>query len=101
MDLLRLKEVMKQKEVTGIDLANSVGVTTTTISNVVKGNNFPKPDLLLAIAERLDVDIRELFHPTKMGTEGSLNGFIEYNSVIYKINSKEDLEKLLLTIDGE
>ena len=26
---------------------------------------FPKPELLLKIAETLDVDIRELFHPTK------------------------------------
>ncbi|WP_046758801.1 helix-turn-helix transcriptional regulator [Kordia jejudonensis] len=65
MNILRLKEVLKEKEMTGKDLAEKVEVTPASISNIVQGNSFPKPELLLKIAQTLDVDIRELFHPTK------------------------------------
>ncbi|WP_034917842.1 helix-turn-helix domain-containing protein [Gillisia sp. CAL575] len=65
MEILRLKEILKAKEVTGKDLAEKVGVSTVSMSNIVSGNSFPKPDLLRSIAEVLDVDIRELFYPTK------------------------------------
>lgn len=65
MNILRLKEVLKEKEMTGKDLAEKVEVTPASISNIVQGNSFPKPELLLKIAETLNVDIRQLFHPTK------------------------------------
>ncbi len=65
MNILRLKEVLKEKEITGKDLAEKVGVTPASISNIVQGNSFPKPELLVKIANTLDVDIRDLFYPTK------------------------------------
>ena len=65
MNLLRLKEVLKEKEVSGKDLAERVEVSPQTISNIIQGSNFPKPELLNRIAEVLDVDIRELFISTK------------------------------------
>jgi len=65
MNILRLKELLKQKELSGKDLAEKVGVTPASISNIVQGNSFPKPELLLKIADTLDVDIRDLFIPTK------------------------------------
>ena len=68
MNLLRLKEVLKEKEVSGKDLAERVEVSPQTISNIIQGSNFPKPELLNRIAEVLDVDIRELFISTKEDT---------------------------------
>ena len=65
MNLLRLKEVLKEKGVSGKDLAERVDVSAQTISNIIQGSNFPKPELLYRIAEELNVDIRELFIPTK------------------------------------
>lgn len=99
MQLLRLKEVLKQKEVTSKDLAEQVSVSVTTISNIISGRNFPKGELLLSIANTLDVDIRELFIPTKEKTKGNLNGFVEYNEIIYRIQEKSDLEQLILEIE--
>ena len=61
----RLKEVLTEKGMQNKDLAEKIGVTPTTISNITQGNNFPKPETLLKIAEALDVDIRELFVTTK------------------------------------
>ncbi|ASV77951.1 helix-turn-helix transcriptional regulator [Elizabethkingia anophelis] len=65
MNILRLKELLNEKGIQNKDLADKIGVTPTTISNITQGNNFPKPETLLKIAEALDIDIRELFVSTK------------------------------------
>jgi transcriptional regulator with XRE-family HTH domain len=65
MEILRLKEIMNQKGVSREELANKVGVSMTTISNINSEKNLPTISLLLQIAEALDVDIREMFVPTK------------------------------------
>lgn len=58
---------MKEKGVSREDLANKVGVSMTTISNISTEKNYPTIPLLLSMAEALDVDIREMFVPTKDG----------------------------------
>ena len=65
MQVLRLKEIMAQKNMSREELANKVGVSMTTISNVNSEKNLPTIQLLLQLAEALDVDIREMFVPTK------------------------------------
>lgn len=65
MEILRLKELMAQKGMSREELANKVGVSKTTISNINSEKNIPTIALLLQIAEALDVDIREMFKPTK------------------------------------
>ncbi len=63
--MLRIKEILSEKGVTGKLLAEKVGVTQVSISNILNGNHFPKPELLKSIAKELDVDIRGLFISTK------------------------------------
>ena len=63
--MLRIKEILKEKSVTGKELADIIGVSKTSMSAIVSGQSFPKPETLKAIAEALDVDIRDLFQPTK------------------------------------
>ncbi len=65
MEILRLKELMNIKGINREDLANKVGVSMTTISNISSEKNLPTINLLLQIAEVLGVDIREMFVPTK------------------------------------
>ncbi|MNQ53371.1 anaerobic benzoate catabolism transcriptional regulator [compost metagenome] len=65
MEILRLKELMAQKGMSREELANKVGVSMTTISNINSEKNLPTIHLLLQIAEALQVDIREMFVPTK------------------------------------
>lgn len=65
MEVLRLKELMNQKGMSREELANKVGVSMTTISNINSETNLPTIKLLLQIAVALDVDIREMFIPTK------------------------------------
>ena len=88
-----MKEILGEKEISGKDLAKAVGVTPVSISNIVQGNSFPKPDLLLKIAKELDIDVRELFRPTKGGD--LLDGFVEHKNEVHRILSIRDLENLL------
>jgi len=65
MSVLRLKEILREKGLTGKELAEMVNVTEASISNLVKGDSIPRKDLLLSIAAALDIDVRELFISTK------------------------------------
>ncbi|MFV5699306.1 helix-turn-helix transcriptional regulator [Flavobacterium sp. ZT3R17] len=65
MAVLRLKEIMALKGMSRDELSSRVDVSPTTISNISREKNLPTIQLLLKIAEALDVDIRELFIPTR------------------------------------
>jgi transcriptional regulator with XRE-family HTH domain len=65
MTVLRLKELMSIKGIGREELATKVNVSATTISNISTEKNLPTIQLLLSIAVELDVDVRELFVPTK------------------------------------
>lgn len=67
MAILRLKEIMKEKGVSRDELSEKIGVSITTISNISSEKNYPTFPLLIKIAKALDVDVREMFVPTKGG----------------------------------
>lgn len=65
MSVLRLKEVLAEKGISSKSLAEQVNVTPATISNINNGNHFPKEELLVKIAEVLQVEVRDLFRSNK------------------------------------
>ena len=75
MEILRLKELMSQKGISREELSKKVGVSMTTISNINSEKNLPTINLLLHIAEALDVDIREMFVSTRKNsvTQSEIN----------------------------
>lgn len=90
MEILRLKELMAQKGISREELAKKVGVSMTTVSNINSEKNLPTINLLLQIAEALDVDIREMFVPTKKN--------IVIQSEIIK--AKKLIEEALIVLKG-
>lgn len=65
MSVLKLKELLKEKGLTSKELSEKVGVSKTSISQIITENQQPRFELLKQIAEVLDVDIRDLFISTK------------------------------------
>ena len=63
--MLQLKKAMQAKGMSGKELCKKVGITETSLSRIVKGNQTPRIELLIEIARELDVDIRDLFISTK------------------------------------
>jgi len=92
MKILRLKEILKEKGITGKEFALMVNVTEASVSNLVKGDSIPRKQLLIDIAAALDVDLKDLFISTKPQKN--------QKEIIQTIkNSIEDLESLYETID--
>ena len=83
MAVLRLKEIMALKGMSRDELSSIVDVSPTTISNISSEKNLPTIQLLLKIAEALDVDVRELFVPTK-GTSVSQLEIEEASALLEK-----------------
>lgn len=73
--MLRLLEILQEKKKTSKQLADVLDITETSLSRIVNGKQFPKPELLKKIAEILDVDIRELFEHTKDVEQPQTNEF--------------------------
>ncbi len=67
MEFLKLKELLKEKNVTGKQLAEKLNVTENAISLIVNNKRQPRFEMLQSIAEFLNVDIRDLFNSTKEG----------------------------------
>lgn len=77
-NILRLKEVLKEKGITLKDLAAMLGITNVALSRIVNGN--PTIETLRKIATALNVDIRDLFNSTANTTA----------TPIYMTNDKGD-----------
>jgi len=64
-EILRIREILKEKKISGKELAGLVNITEASVSTILSGKTFPKSKLLLKIADVLNVDVKELFNPTK------------------------------------
>lgn len=66
--ILRLKDAMNELGWSREKLAEEAGVSVTTISNINSELHLPSIETLVRIAEVMDVDVRDLFRPTKPST---------------------------------
>ena len=64
-DINRIKAVLADKKKTNEDLRTHFGVAQSTVSNWVTNTVQPDVHTFYEIAKYLDVDIRDLFIPTK------------------------------------
>lgn len=95
MNVLRLKQVLKEKNVSGKALAERVGVSENTISFIATGKTQPRFELLLQIAKTLDVDIKDLFVTTK---ENRKTIQVIINDKLHTFYSMEELKAF---VEGE
>ena len=61
--MLKIKEVIKEKGYTVTSLAEKIGMAQVSLSRIINGN--PTVETLEKIANALNVDVRDLFIPTK------------------------------------
>jgi transcriptional regulator with XRE-family HTH domain len=86
MEKLRIKEILKLRGMTMMDLAERLGINRVTLSSSINGN--PTITTLEKIANILEVDLAELF--AKPVVENVVTGYLEYNGEIHKIESISD-----------
>lgn len=61
---MRIKELLREKNITQGELAKRMGITNGAVSQILNDKYAPKLDTLQRIADALEVDIAELFAPT-------------------------------------
>jgi transcriptional regulator with XRE-family HTH domain len=67
-NLLTIKSIIRDKKLSGKEIAQNIGITENAFSLIVNGKRQPRYELLIKIAKALDVDIKELFISTKEKT---------------------------------
>lgn len=63
---LRIKEILKEKKITAISLADTVGMAQPSMSNIVNGKVMPSVETLERIAVALGVPFTDLFEQPKL-----------------------------------
>jgi transcriptional regulator with XRE-family HTH domain len=99
MERFRIKEIIKEKGMTMQQLAEELGIHRTNLSTSLSGN--PTLSRLEDIAKILDVKVTDLFRVDEGVKEKKLNGFVEFDGEIFRINSIEDLVELLNKVKEE
>ena len=61
----RIKEVLKEKGIKQIWLADKLGKSYNMVNGYVQNRQQPRLEILMSIAEILDVDIKELIISNK------------------------------------
>ena len=94
-NLVRIKELLKERNLTAKKLSEDIGVSENSLSLAINGKTQPRFELFVLIADRLKVEVWQLFK----GAGSALNGYVEYQGTIHRIQTKKDLEELLEMID--
>ena len=99
MERFRIKEILKEKGMTMLQLAEELGIHRTNLFTSLSGN--PTLSRLEEIAKILDVKLTDLFREDEGVKEKILNGFVEFDGEIFRINAIVDLEELLKKVKEE
>lgn len=91
INILRLKEVLKEKGTTSKELSELLGISETSISRIINGTQTPKLETLLNIATALNVDIRELFVSNLVSNKQTI--YIKENDTFKEVGTL-DVSKL-------
>lgn len=91
MKKLRIKEILKLRGMTMIQLASKLQINRVNLSSSINGN--PTITTLEKIANILEVDLSELF--AKPVEENVVTGYLEYKGEIHKIESISDVESFV------
>lgn len=62
---LRIKEILKEKKITAVSLADTVGLAQPSMSNIINSKVMPSVETLERIAIALNVPFSELFEQPK------------------------------------
>jgi transcriptional regulator with XRE-family HTH domain len=91
MEKLRIKEILKLRGMTMIQLASKLQINRVNLSSSINGN--PTITTLEKIANILEVDLSELF--AKPVVDNLVTGYLEVNGQIHKIESIKDVESFM------
>lgn len=93
---LRVVEIAHLKGMTMTDIAKQLGISRVNLSNSLNGN--PTLSHLDEVARILGVEVPELFTLTSKAK--SVNGYLEYNGRIMKVESIDDVRRFIADVEA-
>ena len=90
MAKLRVKEIVKQKGLTMVKVAEMLDIHPVNLSTALNGN--PTLSTLSRIAEVLEVEVADLFEREDRPT---ISGFVKLGTEVVEVSSVADLERAL------
>lgn len=87
-------ELLKAAGMTKAQFAAKMNIKPQNVNKLLGTNNI---HTLTKIADMLGVSLQYVLNGPTSSTP-TLNGFVEYDNIIYRITKKEDLESLLAKI---
>nr|DAT59392.1 MAG TPA: helix-turn-helix domain protein [Caudoviricetes sp.] len=97
---VRIKDIMIEKGVSSVSLADMIGVSKVTVSNLINNKTMPSVETLDKIATALDVPMWQLFvSPVEVTGEGELTALIQHKGDFYKATTMKELKKIVAEIE--
>ena len=93
---LRIVELAHKRGLTMSDIAKMIGISRVNLSNSLNGN--PTLSRLREVAKILNVEVAELF---KQSEKINVNGYLEYNNKVVKVDSISALRSVVLDLDTD
>ena len=97
---VRIKEIMVEKGVSSVSLADTIGVSKVTVSNLINNKTMPSVETLEKIASAFDVPMWQLFaSPVEVTDKSELTALIQYKENFHKADTIEELKKIVAEIE--
>ena len=90
-----IRNIRSHRQLTQAELAEKADISIIYLSNIERGKKYPKPAILLQIAEGLEVEVYELFKPKFTPTAASKD-----NKKTMRRLSQEMAKKVMQTMDS-
>lgn len=87
----RIEEIMSEKGVSKAEFARQLGIKPQNVNTLLDTDNLKK---LKRIAEVIGCEAADFLKDETKEPRQIINGYIEYNGVVYTIKSMEDLHNL-------
>mgnify|MGYP004453408335 CR=1 FL=1 len=100
---LRIKDILKEKGISSKELAESLGKAPQYVSNIINGGKGASLSTLSEIANILNVNMGDLFAPTKEEhTKSDFFAFFKQGDKYHHASSIIEAEEIIRKIkDGE
>jgi len=92
---VNIKSLRSYRRLTQAELAERADISIIYLSNIERGAKFPKPAILLQLAEALEVELYELFKFNHIPKAASKD-----NKKIIKLLSQEITQKINKTMES-
>ena len=87
----RIEEIMSEKGISKAEFARQLGIKPQNVNTLLDTDNLKK---LKKIAEVVGCDVADFLANKNIEPQHVINGYIEYDGVVYAIKSMSDLINL-------